>query len=170
VQQYGFSSHPHAGAECFVVFAGAGRDHPLVFSVDDRRFRVRASEPGEVVLYTDEGDTIRMKRGNRIEVETKHLAATAEEDAEIATRKAVVKATDEYVLETAHLKWRIGAWSVESLEGEGPVTATVRMNLDQEGWHRSTGDQVAGAVSQVHHVHAGVQPGGGTSGEPQGQP
>ena len=24
-QQYGFTSHPQSGAECFVVFAGAGR-------------------------------------------------------------------------------------------------------------------------------------------------
>ena len=67
-QQYGFSSHPLPGAECFVVFCGAAREHPVILAVDDRRYRVKDSKPGEVVIYTDEGDTITLKRGNVIEV------------------------------------------------------------------------------------------------------
>jgi phage baseplate assembly protein V len=70
-QPYGFSSHPLPDAEAFVVFCGADRGHPIVFCVDDRRYRVTGSEPGEVVIYTDEGDTIKLKRGNVIEVKTK---------------------------------------------------------------------------------------------------
>jgi phage baseplate assembly protein V len=70
-QQYGFSSHPLPGAECFVVFCGSAREHPVIVSVDDRRHRQRDSKPGEVVIYTDEGDSIHFKRGNIIEVTTK---------------------------------------------------------------------------------------------------
>jgi phage baseplate assembly protein V len=70
-QQYGFSSHPLSKAECFVVFCGAASDHPVILSVDDRNYRIIGSEPGEVVIYTDEKDTIHFKRGNIIEVTTK---------------------------------------------------------------------------------------------------
>lgn len=31
----------------------------------------------------------------------------------------------------------------------------------------STGDQVAGSISQINHVHTGVQPGGGNTGKPE---
>lgn len=85
-QQYGFTSHPQTEAECFVVFAGAGREHPLVLSVDDRRYRVKSNRPGEVVIYTDEGDRIALKRDNTIEVTTKHFIVRAEEDVTIETK------------------------------------------------------------------------------------
>jgi len=39
--------------------------------VEDRRWRIKDSKPGEVVIYTDEGDTITLKRNNIIEVATK---------------------------------------------------------------------------------------------------
>jgi len=68
VQHYGFSAHPHPGAECFVVFCGAASDHPVILAVDDRRWRITGLKPGEVVIYTDEGDTITLKRGNIIEI------------------------------------------------------------------------------------------------------
>jgi phage baseplate assembly protein V len=67
-QNYGFTSHPHAGAEGVVVFAGGSRDHGLVIVVDDRRYRLKGLQAGEVALYTDEGDKIVLKRGNVIEV------------------------------------------------------------------------------------------------------
>ncbi len=69
-QQYGFSSVPHVGAEAVVVFPGGDRGHPLVIAVDDRRHRPTGGEAGEVVIYTDEGDTIRLGRGNIITITT----------------------------------------------------------------------------------------------------
>jgi phage baseplate assembly protein V len=174
-QQYGFTSYPLNGAECFVVFAGAGREHPLILSADDRRYRFRDHKPGEVRIYTDEGDYILFKRDNTIEVRTKHLVVNAEEDVTVNTKVATINASDEVTVETAQynlkadlLNWEIGAWSVKSRSGEGMVTATVDMNLAQNGWHTTTGDQTAGTISQMHHVHTTTQPGGGTSGEPQG--
>ena len=63
-QGYGFSSFPHPGAEAVVVFPDGDRGHPLVIGVDDRRYRPTNGTAGEVVMYTDEGDEIRLGRGN----------------------------------------------------------------------------------------------------------
>ncbi len=67
-QEYGFSSVPFPGAEAVVLFVGGDRGHGLVLAVDDRRYRIRSLEPGEVALYTDEGDEIVLRRDHKIEV------------------------------------------------------------------------------------------------------
>lgn len=53
VQQYGFTARPHGGAEGVVVFPGGSRDHGLVIAVEDRRYRLRGLQAGEVALYDD---------------------------------------------------------------------------------------------------------------------
>lgn len=67
-QEYGYTSHPLPGAEAIVAAVGAQRAHLVALSVDDRRHRPKGLQPGEVCLYTDEGDEIRFKRGRVIGV------------------------------------------------------------------------------------------------------
>lgn len=67
-QNYGFTSHPHPGAEAVAVAVAGSRDHVIVVAVDDRRYRLRSLAQGEVAIYTDEGDRIVLKRGGTIEV------------------------------------------------------------------------------------------------------
>jgi phage gp45-like len=64
MQHYGFASRPKSGAEGVVVHKG---NHFLLIAEDDRRYRIALTE-GEVALYTDEGDSIHLKRGNKIEI------------------------------------------------------------------------------------------------------
>ncbi len=66
MQQYGFGSRPKDGAECLVIKDG---NHFLMIASDDRRYRIGLQE-GEVALYTDEGDSIHLKRGKTIEVKS----------------------------------------------------------------------------------------------------
>lgn len=66
MQQYGFGSRPKEGAECLVIKEG---NHFLMIASDDRRYRIGLQE-GEVALYTDEGDSIHLKRGKTIEVKS----------------------------------------------------------------------------------------------------
>lgn len=77
-QEYGFTSHPLEGAEAAVIFMGGNRDHGIVIAVDDRRYRLKALEAGEVAIYTDEGDKIHLKRGKIIEISTDELIVNAE--------------------------------------------------------------------------------------------
>lgn len=67
-QNYGFTSVPFPGAEAVVVFQGGNREHGLIIAVDDRRYRLKGLENGEVAIYTDEGDKIHFKRGGIIQI------------------------------------------------------------------------------------------------------
>ena len=49
--------------------------------------------------------------------------------------------------------------------GGGSAQATFTGDIQQTGSHTSTGDQVAGGISQLGHTHAGCQ--GGSTGGPQ---
>ena len=73
MQPYGFTAHPHPGAEALVLSLGGMRQHPVVVVVDDPRHRVRDLEEGEVCVYTDEDEEdnphrILLKRGRGIEL------------------------------------------------------------------------------------------------------
>lgn len=72
-EPYGLTSHPLPGAEGITAFLGGDRSHGIVLVVSDRRYRIQSMEPGEVAIYTDEGDKIHFKRGRIIDIETQTL-------------------------------------------------------------------------------------------------
>jgi len=126
-EPYGFTSNPLPGAEAVATFLGGDRSHAIVLVVADRRYRLQSLVPGEVAIYTDEGDKIHLKRGRVIDIETSTLN----------------------------------------------IRASTAVNFDtptltQTGKILSQGDQVAGGISQIKHVHSGVQPGSGQTGVPGG--
>ena len=84
-QHYGFSSHPHPGAEAIVLAIGGSRDHLVTIADGDRRYRIINQAPGEVAVHTDEGDTIILKRGKVIEITTDTLRINAAVAVEINT-------------------------------------------------------------------------------------
>jgi len=61
-QNYGLTSQPHAGAEVAGVFVGGNRNHGLVLAIDDRRYRLKGLQSGEVALYDDLGHIIKLSR------------------------------------------------------------------------------------------------------------
>lgn len=77
VQNYGFTSVPLPGAEGIYLALGGSRDHGVVIVADDRRYRIKGLQGGEVAIYTDEDKAgadhrIHFKRGKEI-----HLVAGA---------------------------------------------------------------------------------------------
>jgi len=68
VQNYGFTSHPHADAKAVMLSIGGRRSHAVVICVDDVRYRLKSLAQGEVAIYTDEGDYIHIKRGGTIAI------------------------------------------------------------------------------------------------------
>lgn len=81
-QEYGFTSVPFPGAEVAAVAVGGSRDHLIVVAVDDRRYRMKGLQAGEVAIYTDEGDFVHLKRGGVIAV---HAGTRLEIDAPLTT-------------------------------------------------------------------------------------
>lgn len=72
-EPYGFTSNPHAGAEVLTAFLGGDRSHAVVLIAADRRYRISEVAPGEVVIFSDEGDKVHFKRGQVIDIETQTL-------------------------------------------------------------------------------------------------
>jgi len=62
MQNYGFTSQPHPGAEVAAVFVSGNRDHGLALAIDDRRYRVRNLQAGEVAIYDDLGHVVTLSR------------------------------------------------------------------------------------------------------------
>jgi len=77
-QPYGLTSHPKPGAEAVVLFHSGNRDHGLCVVVDDRRYRLKGLARGEVALYTDEGDSVIMRRNHKIDIQTGTVSITAD--------------------------------------------------------------------------------------------
>jgi phage baseplate assembly protein V len=75
--QYGLTSVPHDGAEALVVFPAADPSHGIVIACEDRRYRLTGLAKGEVALYTDEGDSIQLRRNKEIEIRTGTFTVTA---------------------------------------------------------------------------------------------
>ena len=70
LEPYGFTAAPHLGAEGIAVFPDGDRSHGVIIVVADRRYRLKGLAAGEVAVYTDEGDSIILKRGRLIEATT----------------------------------------------------------------------------------------------------
>lgn len=85
IEQYGFTSTAHTGAEAVVLFPSGDRSHGIVISVSDRRYRLQGLQPGEVAIYTDEGDSIILKRGRKTEITTSELIINAEKNITLNT-------------------------------------------------------------------------------------
>ncbi len=67
-QEYGFTSVPFPDAEAIALAIGGARSHIAIVACDDRRYRKKDMQQGEVALYTDEGDYVLFKRGRIVEV------------------------------------------------------------------------------------------------------
>lgn len=79
LEPYGFTSAALDGSEAVVLFPDGDRSHGIVIAVADRRYRLKGLKGGEVALYTDEGDSIVMKRGRKVEVNTLQYVVNAQE-------------------------------------------------------------------------------------------
>lgn len=61
MQNYGFTAHPHPGADAAIAFVAGNREQGIALVVDDRRYRLKL-QPGEVAMYDDLGNKIQLLR------------------------------------------------------------------------------------------------------------
>lgn len=93
MEPYGYTSRPLAGAEAIAASVGGARGHLVALVASDRRYRKRGLAPGEVALYTDEGDELVFNRGRIVRL-------TAGSAVEIAAPQVTVTASSSVVLDT----------------------------------------------------------------------
>lgn len=164
MQEYGFTSRPHPGAEGLAVFVGGGRDHGVVVACEDRRYRLRGLASGEVALYTDEGDYIHFKRGKVVEMSTETFRVNAGTKVEINT--PLVDVNTQTFDVAASVQASLAAPAVDM--GGGGAQATLTGSLHITGpvttasSVTSSGDHVAAGISLATHVHVENDGGGPT--------
>lgn len=136
-QNYGFTSHPHPGADAVVISVGGTREQAIAIVVDDRRYRLKL-QPGEVALHDDLGNAVKLLRD-----------------------KVHVVGIDEVHVEAPIV--RVGATDVII----DATTTTVNSDLNVNGNTTFTGEVSAnGKRIDDTHTHSGVEPGGGSTGTP----
>lgn len=140
-QNYGFTSHPHPGAEAIAACVAGNRDHVVVLAVDDRRYRLQPLEQGEVAIYTDEGDKIVLQRGGTIEV----------------TASTAVRLVTPLVECTGDLQVGGNVHVDGSLVADVQVTAPLVVG---------TTNVTFGGKSGIAHAHSNVQNGPNNTGAP----
>jgi len=69
-QHYGLTSNPPPGTMAVVVPVGGKTSHGIVIATEHGSYRLKNLASGEVAIYTDEGDSIVLKRGHLIEATT----------------------------------------------------------------------------------------------------
>jgi len=67
-QLYGFSSHAQPGSDAVAVFNAGDRSAGMIVATNNQKARLRNLKPGEVAIYTDEGDSVIMQRGKIVQV------------------------------------------------------------------------------------------------------
>jgi phage baseplate assembly protein V len=155
-QNYGFSGHAPRQSEVIVLFMGGGRDHGVVVGTDDRNSRFTGLAEGEVAIYTDEGDSIVLRRNNTVEVTTKHLVVNAEEDVVVNAKQATIKATEKTTVESPAilLKGNVEIdGTLTQAEGGGASDFWLKGNLNLDGNITATQVITADTINAPHgHV------------------
>ncbi len=91
-QQYGCTSNPPVGSMAIVLPLGGKTGHGIVIATEHGTYRLKDLKPGETALYTDEGDSVILKRGRIAEVTTQTLNVNCATATVNCTGKATVKA------------------------------------------------------------------------------
>lgn len=160
MEPYGFTSNPLPGAEGVILNVAGQRGAAIGLNFGDRRVRVTSLKPGEVCVYTDEGDKIHLMRERHMRLETLHLEIMAQEDATVNTKVYTVRASQGVNYATPSF----------ALGGEGgcnaAINATMAINGDttQTGAITASGDVRGRGVSLAEHTHTGDS--GGVTGKP----
>lgn len=78
MQNYGFTGVPPVGGtDATVIFLGGDRNEPIIVAMENRQFRLKGLESGEVALYDDLGNVFKLGRDQVEVTAVTKLVATA---------------------------------------------------------------------------------------------
>lgn len=167
LQDYGITSVPLPGAEGIALALNGDRAQSVIIKTDDRRHRITELQPGEVCIYTHEGDTIHLKRGRKIEI-------NGAEQVDVNTKVANVNAATSATIKSAEITLDGPVVCKDTLTVEKVITGQLGLMVSgaaadiNGGTITETGDfQTAAGISLDTHEHTGGTEGDGTTGGPQ---
>lgn len=179
-EPYGYTARPLPGAEAIAAAVGGARSHLVALLTPDRRYRPTDLQDGEVCLYTDEGDQIRLKRGRvigvyagaAIEANAPSIKATCQTATVTASESVTLDAPDTEITGNALIGGNVqigGSLTVAGLiAGQGGIAVSGGTGAAIEGAFEVTGgDVIADGISLKTHVHGDVAAGTDTTGGPQ---
>lgn len=166
-QNYGFTANPLPGAQAVIVCPGGNRNKAIAIAVDDPRHRLLNLQPGEVAIYTDEGDYIKLARGRIMQVVAgTKLEVTAPEVDVVASTKVTITSPLTAISQNVTVGGTLAVTG--QITGQGGLAVSGGNGAQVAGNVTVTGGDVkADAISLKNHVHGSVQPGSGTTGAPQ---
>lgn len=68
LQIYGLASHAMVGSDAVAVFASGDRSNGVIIATGNQQFRLRGLKSGEVALYDNSGNVVKLGNGGKIEV------------------------------------------------------------------------------------------------------
>ena len=115
IQEFGMSSNPPAESEAIILSLGANRENTVIIACENRNVRVTNLASGEMVIYTDDGTFIHLKKAGEVHAKA---AAKVFVEAPLAEFSGNVKITGTLeVMGTTHL--------VGAVQADQTINATV---------------------------------------------
>lgn len=148
-QHYGMTSNPPPGTMAIVVPLGGATSHSVIVATEHGSYRFKELKPGEVALYTDEGDSFVFSRGRVTTLKTRILNVEAEESVNFNTP----------LVNMSELLQVTG-----TITGKGGMAVSGGDGVSVDGSMDVTGDVKSKGISVPHHKHPGDS--GGVTGEP----
>lgn len=124
-QNYGFTSNPQPGAEAVVAAIAGVRGHRVVLVVEDGRYRLKNLQPGEVAMYTDEGDSIVFNRGRIIKV-------TAGNELDVIAPVVKVTATTSVTLDSPTVTCTNNLQVNGKINANGDISTTTQLTAAEQ--------------------------------------
>ena len=169
LQQFGFCSGVPAGSDLIVLPLAGRTSAGVIIATENAACRLKVG-PGEVRIYSQEGAYIHIKQGRIIEMDCDELAVTVKNNARLTAGQGVtISANGGIRLDTPQTTVTGNLTATGERGGQVEMAADMRLrgDIEQTGGIVSSGDHVAGGISLTGHRHTGVEPGGGSSGQPQ---
>jgi phage baseplate assembly protein V len=140
---YGFTSVPHPGADALVIFVAGERSHGVAVCVDNREFRLTGLQGGEVALYDDLGNVVKLGRSELTVTGVTKVRVLAP-DVEIVAESSITLDAPEVLVSADAI----------TLVGEVLVNGNIEIN--------GTGS-INGKPFDETHQHGNVENGGGVT-------
>ncbi|QTD89469.1 phage baseplate assembly protein V [Burkholderia anthina] len=136
-QHYGMTSNPPAGTMAIVIPLGGKTSHGVIVATEHGS-RIQSLKPGEVAIYTAEGDSIVMRNGHVIDITTETLNITASKEVNMDTPR--VNMTKQLNVQ-------------DQITGQGGMAVSGGNGVEVDGSMNVTQDVMAAGKSLVRHKH-----------------